>query len=108
MHACGLLDHIHTDGCGTIEIASIAGPSYCFTFTGNQSNQVTTFHMEIMSDSRASYLDFKTLDECQTDRLIAAVRIQRGGEYFCCVVQEYFKILGFNGPLTTVNSTIKV
>lgn len=99
--ATGLLDRVHSDVCGPLEVPSIGGSRYFATFNNEHSNWVTVFLLKRKSEVAECFLNYEKVAERHTGRKIRALRSDRGGEYLSEALQSYFKHQGIHHELTT-------
>jgi len=98
--ATGILDLVHTDVCGPIEVASVGQSRYFVTFIDDHSGWVCVFPMKHKSETSECYLSYEKFSERETGRKIRTVRSDRGGEYLSDYLQTHFASNGINHELT--------
>lgn len=76
-----LLELIHTDLCGPMEVQSIGGKRYVLTFIDDKSKKCFTYFLRQKSEVSRYFLDFKKMSETQTGEKIKIVRSDGGGEF---------------------------
>lgn len=96
----GMLDRIHSDVCGPIEIPSLGGSRYFVTFIDEHSNWVTLYLLKKKSEVAERFLEYEKYAERQTGRKIRIIRSDRGGEYLSDSLSTYFKHQGIVHELT--------
>lgn len=89
-----ILDLVHTDLCGPMEIQSIGGARYLFTLTDDFSRKTFEYFLNSKTEVSEKFLDFKRMIENQTGRKIKAMRSDNGSE-FCC--KSFQNILSSSG-----------
>lgn len=67
-----MLNLVHTDVKGPVEVAPIGGAQYFIMFIGDHSSWATTYRMSHKPDVMACYLDFEMDAERQTEPIIQA------------------------------------
>ena len=98
--ALAMLDRVHSDVCGPIEIPSLGGSRYFVTFIDENSNWVTVFLMKRKAEVVGCFLEYEKYAERQTGRKIRVLRSDRGGEYLSNNLTSYFKHQGIVHELT--------
>ncbi|KAL0405217.1 UNVERIFIED_CONTAM: Retrovirus-related Pol polyprotein from transposon TNT 1-94 [Sesamum latifolium] len=76
--ANGLLDLVHTDGCGSLSIPARGGFSYFITFTDDHSRYDYVYLMRYKSEAFGKFKKYRLEVENQTNRKIKALRSDRG------------------------------
>ncbi len=99
--AKGMLDRVHSDVCGPMEISSLGGSRYFVTFIDEHSNWATVYLMKHKSEVTDRFLEFEKYAERQTGRKIRILRSDRGGEYLSNTLSKYMKHQGIAHELTT-------
>lgn len=79
--ANGLLDLIHSDVCGPMQVNSIGGSKYFVTFIDDYSRKVFIYAMKQKSEVFAKFDMFKNLVENQLNKKIKVLRTDNGTEY---------------------------
>jgi len=98
--ASGMLDRVHSDVCGPLEVPSLGGSRYFVTFIDEHSNWVTIYLLKQKSEVAGCFLQFEKYAERQTGRKIKRLRSDRGGEYLSNTLTSYFKHEGIVHELT--------
>ena len=98
--AKGMLDRIHSDVCGPLDVPSLGGSKYFVTFIDEHSNWVVVYLMKQKSEVADHYLDFEKYAERQTGRKVRIIRSDRGGEYLSNALSKYLKHQGIVHELT--------
>ena len=76
-----LLELVHTDVCGLINIKAHGGYAYFITFTDDHSRYGYVYLMHHKSDSFEKFKEYRTEVEKNIGKPIKAIRSDRGGEY---------------------------
>lgn len=79
--ASDILEIVHTDLCGPMEVKSNAGSMYVLTFTDDCSRKVFTYFLKNKSLVFETFVNFKKLVENQTGKKIKILRSDNGGEF---------------------------
>lgn len=99
--ARGMLDSVHSDVCGPMEIPSLGGSRYFVTSIDEHSNWVTVYLKKRKSEVIHRFLEYEMYAERQTGRKIRILRSDRGGEYHSESLSKKFKHRGIVHELTT-------
>ena len=75
------LDLIHTDVCGPMRIASLAGSRYFVTFIDDKSKWCEVYFMKKKNEVPEKFKEYKAMVEKNTGRKIKKVRSDNGLEY---------------------------
>lgn len=96
-----ILQLVHSDLCGPMEVASIGGCKYIFTLIDDFSRFIFTYFLSEKSQVVEVFQQFKQLVENQTDSKIKMLRTDNGTEY---VNKKFKKVLDDSGIIhqTTV------
>ena len=76
-----MLELVHTDVCGPINIRARGGYEYFITFTDDYSKYGYVYLMQHKSEALEKFKEFRDEVEKQLDTHIKAIRSDRGGEY---------------------------
>lgn len=95
-----LLELIHTDVCGPINVKSIGGSRYFLTFIDDKSRRIFVYFLKHKSEVLGKFKMFKTQVERQTGRRIKAIRSDNGGEYTGNDFENYLVECGIVRQLT--------
>ena len=76
-----VLDLVHSDLVGPIEVPSLGGSRYVMTFIDDASRKVFVYFLERKSDAFGAYQTFKAMAERQTNRKLKVLRTDNGTEY---------------------------
>lgn len=77
----GLLDLVHSDLVGPIEVPSVGGSRYVMTFIDDASRKVFLYFLERKNEAFGAYENFKAMTERQTGRKLKVLRTDNGTEY---------------------------
>ena len=76
-----LLELVHIDVCGLINIRAHGGYEYFITFTNDHSRYGCVYLIHYKSDSFEKFKEYRTEVEKQLGKPIKAIRSDRGGQY---------------------------
>ena len=76
-----LLELVHTDVCGPINIRSRGGYEYFITFIDDHSRYGYVYLMQQKSEAFEKFKEFRVEVEKQLDTHIKAIQSNRGGKY---------------------------
>lgn len=76
----GLLDLVHTNVSGPIEVASVDGARNFVIFIDDHFIWFFIYRIRLKSEPKERYLHYEKLAKRQTGRLVRMVRSDRGGE----------------------------
>lgn len=96
-----ILELIHTDVNGPMEVESIGGSRFVVTFIDDFTRKVFIYLIRHKSDVFERFLEFKNFIELQTESKIKRVRSDNGTEYTCNRFTELFKRTGIKAERTT-------
>ena len=85
-----VLDLIHTDLCGPMNVESLGGSKYFLFFIDDKSRRIWIYFLKRKSEVFEKFKIFKSMVENQTGRKIKALRSDNGGE---CVSKEFNKFI---------------
>ena len=86
-----LLDLIHTDVCGPLNVSAHGNYNYFLTFTDNFSRYGYVYLLRYKSEVFEKFKEFRTEVEKQTGLSIKTLRSDRGGEYLSTEFLDYLK-----------------
>ena len=89
-----LLEVIHSDVCGPVNITSYGGARYFVTFIDDYSRKVFVYTMKNKSEVFSKFMLFKKFVENQTENKIKVIRTDNGKEY---VNTQFKNLCGSNG-----------
>ena len=98
--ATELLEIIHTDICGPVNVNSSGGARYILTFIDDYSRYVFVYFLKNKSQTFETFKEFKAMVECQTGRRIKMLRSDNGTEFVNKVFDEFLKLNGIKRQLT--------
>ena len=76
-----ILQLIHSDVCGPMNVDSIGGSRYFVTFIDDKSRFMMVFFMKHKNEVLESFKEYKALVERQTSKKIKTIRSDNGTEY---------------------------
>nr|KYP46743.1 Retrovirus-related Pol polyprotein from transposon TNT 1-94 [Cajanus cajan] len=76
-----VLEVIYTDVCGPFEVSSLGGNKYFITFIDDFSKKMWLYLINRKSDVFKCFVEFKSLVEKQSGKVIKVIRSDGGGEY---------------------------
>lgn len=77
----GVLDLVHSDVCGPVEVPSLGGSRFFVTFIDDATRKVFVYCLESKGQVTEVYEQFKSLVERQTGRKLKVLRTDNGTEY---------------------------
>ena len=96
-----LLELVHTDVCGPINIRAHGGYEYFITFTDDHSRYGYVSLMHHKSNSFEKFKEYRIAVEKKFGKPIKAIRSDRGGEYLS---NEFIDHLVQNGILSQLSA----
>ncbi|GAU36721.1 hypothetical protein TSUD_318190 [Trifolium subterraneum] len=96
-----VLNVVHSDICGPIDVLSTGGNKYFITFVDEYSRMIWLYHIKAKSEACEVFKRFKTLVEKQSDKSIKVLRTDGGGEYTSKEFENYCKDQGIIHEVTT-------
>lgn len=99
--AKGLLELIHSDVCGPIEVKSLGGACYFVTFIDDFSRKVFVYLMKNKSDVFDIFKEFKATVENQLNLSIKTLRTDNGTEYLSNQFKTYLSRNGIAHQMST-------
>ena len=84
-----LLDLIHTDVCGPLNVSARGNYNYFLTFTDDFSRYGYVYLLRYKSEVFEKFKEFRTEVEKQTGLSIKTLRSDRGGEYLSTEILDY-------------------
>lgn len=76
-----ILELIHTDICGPMEVASIGGSKYFLLFVDDYSRMIFVHFLRNKSEALSCFKEFKAKAENQTNKKIKTIRSDNGLEF---------------------------
>jgi Reverse transcriptase (RNA-dependent DNA polymerase)/Integrase core domain/GAG-pre-integrase domain len=98
--ASGLLDLVHSDVCGPMQVPSMGGSRYFVTFTDDHSKWSEVFCMKMKSDVLDCFKIWQKRAERHTGCRIRALRSDNGGEYLSRAFKDHLMEHGITHQLT--------
>ena len=98
--ATDLLEIIHTDVCGPMNVEARGGYRYVLTLTGDLSRYGYIYLMKHKSETFEKFKEFQSEVENQRDRKIKCLRSDRGGEYLSHEFGTHLRKCGIVSQLT--------
>ena len=89
-----VLERVHSDVCGPMNIASVGGSSYYVTFIDDYSNYVWVHLLKQKSEVFAKFKEFLAVAQNLTDRRLKRFRFDNGGEYISTDFNNFLKQQG--------------
>lgn len=100
----GILDLVHTDLCGPMEVPSIGGSRYFLIFVDDCSRYTFVYFLREKSEVKDRFQEYKSLVEKQTGRVIKVLRSDNGREYVNGDMQKYLSSQGIVHQTTVRHS----
>ncbi|GAU33702.1 hypothetical protein TSUD_148530 [Trifolium subterraneum] len=101
MRSSEVLNVVHSDICGPIDVLSTGGIKYFITFVDEYSRMIWLYHIKAKSEAFEVFKRFKPLVEKQSDKSIKVLRIDGGGEYTSKEFENYCKDQGIIHEVTS-------
>ena len=95
-----VLELVHSDVCGPMNIASVGGSLYFLTFKDDYSNFTWVYMLKKKSEVLEKFLEFLALAENFTGKRLKRIRTDNGGEYTSEEFIKYCKQRGVIKQLT--------
>lgn len=92
--ATSILDLIHSDLCGPMEVASFNGSKYFLTLIDDLSRKVFVYFLKTKENVQEIFENFKILYEKQLSKVIKIFRSDNGGEFITSELEDYLKKCG--------------
>ncbi|CAK1547641.1 unnamed protein product [Leptosia nina] len=96
-----LLEIIHSDICGPMEVNSLGNARYFLTFTDDFSRKVCVFTIKSKSECLDKFKEYKSYAENKLDTKIKTLRTDNGTEYLNKNFTNYLKLHGINHQTST-------
>ena len=102
--ATQILEVVHSDFCGPMEVQSPGGKRYFITFKDDKTRKMFVSFLRTKSECEVlkAFEDFKKMAENQTDKKIKILRTDNGTEYFNAKMDEALKNSGIVHQATNV------
>ncbi len=92
--ATDLLEVVHSDLCGPMEVKSLGGSRYFLLFEDDCSRMSFVYFLKAKDEAIDRFKEFKDLVENQVDRKIKILRTDNGGEFCSSVFESFLKVNG--------------
>ncbi|KAK2404675.1 putative mitochondrial protein [Trifolium repens] len=100
MRSNEVLNVVHSDICGPIDVLSTGGNKYFLTFVDEFSRMTWLYHIKVKSEAFDVFKKFKALVEKQSGKSIKVLRTDGGGEYTSTEFENYCKEKGIIHEVT--------
>ena len=90
-----LLEFVHTDVCGPINIRARGSYDYFVTFIDDHSKYGYIYLMQHKFEAFEKFKEFRVEVEKQLETHIEAIRLYRGGEYLFNEFMDHLVQMGF-------------
>lgn len=87
--AASLLDLIHSDLCGPMEVQSFNGAKYFLTLIDDLSRKVFVFFLRTKEHVKEIFENFKLLHEKQLGKFIKVLRSDNSSEYITSELEDF-------------------
>lgn len=98
---CGVLDLIHSDVFGPVDVSSIGKSTYYVSFIDDFSRRTWVYFLKSKSEVFSHFKEFKAMVELQTRKKIKCLRTDNGGEFCSNDFDRFCKDCGINRQKTT-------
>ena len=95
-----ILEIIHSDVCGPIEVESEGGNKYFLTFTDDFSKYTVVYFIQKKSEVCLKFQEYVAMMENKTGHKVKTIRSDNGGEYLSNEFTSYLKRMGISHELT--------
>ena len=102
--ATEILELVHSDVCGKMDVPSLGGAEYFLSFVDDLSRYIWIYPIKYKSDVWEKFLEWQAMVERSTDRKLKKLRSDNGGEYLSDLFTTYFKRQGIHHQ-TTIRKT---
>lgn len=92
--ATSVMELIHSDLCGPMEVRSISGAKYFLTLIDDLSRKVFVYFLKTKEHVKQIFEEFKVLYERQLSKIIKILRSDNGGEFIISELEEYLRRSG--------------
>ncbi|KAK2403542.1 putative mitochondrial protein [Trifolium repens] len=100
MRSNEVLNVVHSNICGPIDVLSTGGNKYFLTFVDEFSRMTWLYHIKVKSEAFDVFKKFKALVEKQSGKSIKVLRTDGGGEYTSTEFENYCKEKGIIHEVT--------
>ena len=95
-----LLELVHSDVFGPVNVKSLGGAAYFVTFIDDASRRVWAYPMKRKDEVFGTFQKFHASVERETNKLLKCLRIDNGGEYCSNAFKEYYNRFGIKHEKT--------
>jgi transposase InsO family protein len=95
-----ILEIVHTDVCGPMDMMSLGGSKYFVTFIDDKTHKMFIYFLKTKDEVLRTFQEFKTMAEKQTGKVIKLLRSDNGGEYVSRAFDNYLKSQGIRHHTT--------
>ena len=95
-----VLELVHSDVFGPVNIKSLGGASYFVTFIDDASRKVWAYPMKNKSEEFGIFQKFHVTVERESNKLLKCLRTDNGGEYCSNAFKEYCNRFGIKHEKT--------
>lgn len=99
-----VLELVHSDLCGPMEIPSHGGARYFFTITDDKSRMTFVTFLKTKDEVYQKFVDFKVYVERQTGKKLKTIRTDRGTEFINSQMKQLFKREGIAHQMTIAHT----
>jgi transposase InsO family protein len=99
-----ILEVVHSDLAGPMQMPSIQGSSYIATFVDDHSRHTVVYFLKSKNQFAAALQKFLSWAETQTSNKLRALHSDRGGEYMAANVKDILSQRGIEHHLTMPGS----
>ena len=99
--ATKILELIHSDICGPMQVATHTGYLYFITFIDDFSRYYIIYLMKSKSEAFAKFQQYKSFVENQTHHTTQILRIDQGGEYLLAEFEIFCQVHGIKRETTS-------
>ncbi|KAL0821709.1 hypothetical protein ABMA28_005135 [Loxostege sticticalis] len=99
--ASALLELVHSDVCGPMEVTSLGGARYFLTFIDDFSRKVCVFTLKSKSECLNKFKEYKCLVENQLNVKIKTLRTDNGTEYTNKEFADFLRSSGIKHQTST-------
>ena len=92
--AAELLEVVHSDICGPMQVSTITGERYFITFIDERSGRIAVTLLKMKSEALAAFQSYKVRAEKEAGREIRTFRSDGGGEYTSQQFKSYLRACG--------------
>ena len=89
-HAKELLELVHSDVMGPLEVPSVSGYRYVLIFLDDHSRKIFVYFLRHKDEATSKFKEFKVFAEKQSDKQIKRFRTDNGGEYVNTQLSDFF------------------